>query len=377
MVSEIASLQYAIETLTGLNALPAVIVQCAITSIYTAVGGFKVSFITDTAQISAVFLMIVIVSCAIGGYVHIDTAAIAESGLLKSSKLGWQLVYILVVAIFTNDMFMAGFWLRTFAAKTDRDLWIGCSIASFLLAVIATVVGMAGIIAVWAGLVPIGSVDSSASLFIILQTIPSWVSGFTLVFIVTISVCTLDSLQSALTSTISNDVFRNKIPVIYCRVIVVLVIVPVIVVGLKVADDVLQIYFIADLLSSAVIPIIMLGLWDRLYFLTGWEVISGGLGGLLGVFIFGAVYYDSAKEGGKLLLIWNGIYTDDWGAFGAFVVAPVGGLVVSGAVCVLRLTILKVYSKITGAPFTALDKPEPHEDLEEITVNDEESVKLK
>jgi Na+/proline symporter len=377
MVSEIASLQYAIETLTGLNALPAVIVQCAITSIYTAVGGFKVSFITDTAQISAVFLMIVIVSCAIGGYVHIDTAAIAESGLLKSSKLGWQLVYILVVAIFTNDMFMAGFWLRTFAAKTDRDLWIGCSIASFLLAVIATVVGMAGIIAVWAGLVPIGSVDSSASLFIILQTIPSWVSGFTLVFIVTISVCTLDSLQSALTSTISNDVFRNKIPVIYCRVIVVLVIVPVIVVGLKVADDVLQIYFIADLLSSAVIPIIMLGLWDKLYFLTGWEVISGGLGGLLGVFIFGAVYYDSAKEGGKLLLIWNGIYSDDWGAFGAFVVAPVGGLVVSAAICVLRLTILKVYSKITGAPFTALDKPEPREDLEEITVDDEESVKLK
>lgn len=377
MVSEVASLQYAYNTLTGLDALPPIIVQCVVTSIYTAVGGFKVSFITDTLQISAVFLFIIIVSCAVGSYVHIDTSQIAESGLLKSTKLGWQLIYILVVAIFTNDMFMAGFWLRTFAAKTDKDLWIGCSLAAFILTCIVTIVGVAGMIAVWAGLVPVGDYESSASVFLILQTIPNWVSGFTLVFVICISVCTLDSLQSAMCSTISNDIFRNKIHIMWCRAIVCLIIIPVIVVGVKVADDVLQIYFIADLLSSAVIPIIMLGLWDKLYFLTGYEVIAGGLGGLLTVFIFGCIFYGNAQDGGRLLLIWYGIYGDDWSAFGAFVAAPVGGLLSSAIMLAVRLTVLKIYSLATGAPFTALDKPEPstvEQDVITVSVEDEESI---
>ncbi|KAH3664369.1 hypothetical protein WICMUC_005754 [Wickerhamomyces mucosus] len=371
MVSEIASLQYAIETLTGVNALPCIIVECIVTSIYTSIGGFKVSFITDNIQISVVFLLVVVMSCSIGAYVHIDPSKIGESGLLKGNLVGWQLIYILVIAIFTNDMFMSGFWLRTFASRSDKDLWIGCSIAAFIATVLATLFGVTGLIAVWGGLVEVGSEDSAASLFYILAAMPNWVIGFTLVFIVTISTCTLDSLQSALASSISNDIFRNKINIIWCRIIVVLIIVPVIVVGLKVADDVLQIYFIADLLSAAVVPVVMLGLSSHFYFMTGWEVIGGGLGGLLAVFIFGTIYYHSAEEGGKLLLIWNGIYGGDWGCFAAFVVAPFGGLLIAALISVVRLSILKIYSKVTGSEFTALDKPQP--DLKPI-IRDQDDI---
>ncbi|CCH43156.1 Sodium/glucose cotransporter 1 [Wickerhamomyces ciferrii] len=360
MVSDVASLQYAINTLTGLNALPVVIVECVVTSIYTAIGGFKVSFITDNIQIATVFILIIIISCAMGTYIDIDTSKIPESGLLKGNKLGWQLIYILVIAIFTNDLFMSGFWLRTFASKTDKDLWIGCSIAAFLMTCIAVIVGIPGIIAVWAGLVDVGDDGASgASFFIILTQLPSWVMGFTLVFIAALSTCTIGSLQSALTSTISNDIFRNKIPIMYIRVIVVLIIVPVIVVGLKVADDVLQIYFIADLLSAAVIPVILLGLSSYFYFLTVFEVIAGGLGGLLTVFIFGTIYYGNAKDGGLLLIVNNGIYGNDWSAFGAFVAAPVGSLLAASIMLGLRLLVLKLISKSSGKPFTALDKPKP------------------
>lgn len=358
MVSEISSVQYAIKSLTGLNALPVVIVECVVTSIYTAIGGFKVSFITDNIQIGVVVVLIIVVSCAMGSYIDINTDLIPESGLLKGSKLGWQLIYILVVAIFTNDLFMSGFWLRTFASRSDKDLWIGTSIAAFLMTAIVTVVGVTGLIAVWADLVPVGDESSAASFFIVLAQLPSWVMGFVLVFIVILSTCTLDSLQSAMASSISNDIFRNKIPVIYIRVIVIIIIVPVVVVGIKVADDVLQIYFIADLLSAAVIPIIVLGLSTHFWFLTGWEVVGGGLGGLLTVFIFGTIYYDDANEGGKLLLVWNGIYGGDWSAFGAFVAAPVGSLIAAAIVFVLRIIFLKIRSTSTGAPFTALTKPE-------------------
>jgi len=374
MISEISSLQYAINTLTGLNALPIVIVECIVTSIYTSIGGFKVSFITDNIQISIVFILIIIISCSMGSYINIDSSNISKSHLLDGNKLGYQLIYILIIAIFTNDLFMSGFWLRTFASRTDKDLWIGTSIAAFLMTIIVTIIGITGLIAVWSNLIEVGSENSAASFFIILSKLPSWVMGFVLVFIISLSTCTLDSLQSALTSTISNDIFRNKIKIIYIRGIVILIIIPVIVIGLKLADDVLQIYFIADLLSASVIPIIILGLSSHFWFLTTWEVVGGGIGGLITVFIFGTIFYGNAKDGAKLLIIWNGIYGNDWSAFGAFVAAPFGSLISATIILILRISILKIYSLFTGNEFIALQKPNINElnDQADVSIIDDE-----
>ena len=59
-----------------------------------------------------------------------------------------------------------------------------------------------------------------------------------------------------------------------------------------------------------------------------------------------------------MLLIWNGLYdSSDWGPFGAFVIAPVGGVIITLASAALRIAVLYAYSKVTGKEFTALDKP--------------------
>lgn len=357
MVSEVASLKYAIETIAGIKALPVIIVECVVTTIYTTIGGFHISFITDTLQVSVVFVLLIIVACAMGKYVHIDKSMIGPSGLLKANKLGWQLVYILTFAIFTNDFFMSGFWLRTFASRTNKDLMIGCSIACFILVVFVTVIGVTGFIAVWAGIIPVADeVNSGAAFFLLLAQLPSWVMGFTLVFVVVLSTCTLDSLQSALVSSVSNDVFRNRVPIMFVRACVVLVMVPVVVVGL-IAEDVLSIYLIVDLLSSSVVPVLVLGLSKRSEkYWTGWEVVGGGLGGIFATWIFGTVYYDSPKEGGRLLLISNGLYANDWSTFGAFVVAPFGGMLVGFIIMLIRLASVKLYSNEEGVYHRSINK---------------------
>lgn len=51
--------------------------------------------------------LIIIAVIAIGVQTKIDKSLIGPSGLLEPTLLGWQLIYILPVAILTNDFFLS------------------------------------------------------------------------------------------------------------------------------------------------------------------------------------------------------------------------------------------------------------------------------
>jgi Na+/proline symporter len=316
MVAELSALQQIINSLTGLNGLPVVIVECAITTIYTSLGGFKVSFITDNVQGAMVVLLIIIGTITVGVKTNVDRSLVESSGLLNASLLGWQLIYILPVAILTNDFFISGFWMRTFASKTDKDLWIGVSIATVAVAIILTFVGAAGLLAVWSGAVTDPAKDGSIAFFLLLEQLPAWVVGIVLVMVVCLSTAAFDSFQSAMVSTGSNDIFRNKLNFWYIRAAVILIIFPVVVVALK-SPSVLRIFLISDLISASSIPVLVIGLSDRCWWWRGFEVVVGGLGGILTVFFFGLVYYHGdPRQAGNLILLEGGLYAEDWSAFG-------------------------------------------------------------
>ncbi|CAI8505951.1 unnamed protein product [Pichia kudriavzevii] len=360
MVGELTAINGAIETMTGISAIPCVVVECVVTTIYTSMGGFAVSFTTDTLQACFVLLVLIISCIGYGTQVHIDPALKHETyhQLMGSTRIGWMNFYILNVAILTNDALMSGFWLRTFAARTSKDLYIATGIASVVTTIICCLVGIPGILTVWTGDCTIGDPNGAYSFYILIAKMDKWIIGIVLIFCVVISTCTFDSLQSAVTSTISNDVFRNKFPIIYSRALVIVLMIPALMVAIFCSANVLQIYYIADLLSCSIIPIMFLGLSKHFYFLRGLDVIVGCLGSLLAVFIFGTIYYGSAKQGGLLLLIWNGTYDpNDWGAFGAFVITTFGCVVFGHLCAAVRIGISYLYCKYTGSEFRALDKP--------------------
>jgi Na+/proline symporter len=325
-------------------------------NIFKALGGFKVSFITDNIQGAMVVGLIILATITIGVETRIDTGTISSSGLLDASLLGWQLLYILPVAILTNDFFLSNIWIRTFASKTDRDLWIGVILAVSITLVILALVGVTGLVAVWSGAVTDIEDDGSIAFFLLLEQLPDWVCGVVLVMVVALSTAAFDSFQSAMVSTASNDLFRNKLNIWFIRLAVVLIIIPVVVLALK-APNILQIYLISDLLSASTIPVLVLGLSDRFYWWRGFEVIVGGLGGIITVFIFGTIYFGDAQSGANLILLENGLYGDDWSAFGAFVAAPFGGLLWGFGALALRLAFQYGHARIKGHRFDALDKP--------------------
>ncbi|KAF2757526.1 hypothetical protein EJ05DRAFT_392652 [Pseudovirgaria hyperparasitica] len=359
MVAELSALQQVINALTGLNGLPVVIVECFVTTVYTSLAGFKVSFITDNIQAAMVLGLLIISVAAVGSKTTIDRSLIPESGLLNSSLLGWQLIYILPVAILTNNFFLSGFWLRTFASRSNRDLYIGVSLATGTIAVIFTFVGATGLLAAWSGVWPGAdpTTDGSLSFFLLLAQLPTWLVGIILVLTVALSTSAFDSLQSAIVSSASNDLFRNRLNLWLIRASVVALIFPVVIVALK-SPNILTIYLISDLLSAAVIPVLVIGLWPKAHAWRGCDVVVGGLGGIFSVFLFGLVFYQGdARAAGNLILLKNGLYADDWSAFGAFVAAPVGGLLWGAASFGVRVAVLWVLARVRGTPFTALDRP--------------------
>lgn len=325
----------------------------------SALGGFKISFITDNIQGAMIVALIIIATVTVGVKTDIKPELVQSSGLLDASLIGWQLVYILPVAILTNDFFLSNFWLRTFASKTDKDLWIGVTAAMIVILIILTLVGCTGLIAAWSGAYdPTVDEDGSIAFFLLLEQLPNWVVGVVLVLSIALSTAAFDSLQSAMVSSASNDLFRNRLNIWWVRGGVVLIIIPVVILALK-APSILQVYLISDLLSAATIPVLILGLSEKFYWWRGFEVLVGGLGGILTVFIFGTIYYEDAQQGGELILLEQGLYTGDWGAFGAFVAAPVGGLLWGFGALGLRLAFQFVRAKMAGRRFDALDRPFP------------------
>lgn len=319
--------------------------------------------------------LIIVGAITVGVKTEVDQSLVNSSGLLEPSLLGWQLVYILPVAISTNVFFLSGFWMRTFASKTDKDLIIGTSIATVAIACILTLVGVTGLLAAWTGAWP-GDPPQGGSIafFLLLEQLPAWVVGIVLVMTVSLSTAAFDSLQSAMVSTGSNDIFRNKLNFWWIRLAVVLIIFPVVVVALK-SPSVLRIYLISDLVSASSIPILVIGLNDKCYWWRGFEVVIGGLGGLLTVFIFGTIYHGNAQDGANLLLLQNGLYADDWSAFGipwlysvfgsgrtdlligAFVAAPIGGLLWGFGAFALRIGSQWILAKLKKRRFDAFDRP--------------------
>lgn len=186
-----------------------------------------------------------------------------------------------------------------------------------------TVVGITGLLAAWSGAYVFDHSDPDfvegqgyLSFFLLLGQLPAWVVGIVLVMTVALSTAAFDSFQSAMVSSGSNDLFRNKLPLKYVRVAVFLLIFPVVVVALK-SPDILRIYLISDLVSASLVPVLLIGLFERCYWWRGCEVVVGGLGGIFTIFLFGLVYYDGdAEAAGRLILLEQGLYSNDWSAFG-------------------------------------------------------------
>ena len=110
--------------------------------------------------------------------------------------------------------------------------------------------------------------------------------------------------------TVARDIFRNKLELYYVRGLVLLVNIPTIVLAIRNVNMVV-VYLIAQLISVAAMPPILLGMFRRFDFVQAPDVLLGGIGGYFSVFVFGTIYFGSAREGIRLLILPEGLQAGD------------------------------------------------------------------
>ena len=367
-----------VNTIGGVHPIVAPLIIAITTTIYTAYGGFKASLWTDNVNAVVVVVFVIIAAAAIGTKLDVSIGGHEwprrmDHVLLEGHSLGGQLWYILTVAIVFSQMFNQGFWQRAFASRTNAGLYMSVALATIPLFAIVFLVGTSGAVAQWAGLQcpidqgtqmaipcsrndhnPDGD-DGSFALFRILSAMPNWVQGLVLVLAGVLSSSAYDTFQSAQISVIQNDLFLGRVNIWWCRVVLVLINVPC--VALASYDiDILQVFVVADLIGLAVIPCVFLGLPRRMYAFSGIDIVVGGCGGFLTIWVFGAIFYHDPVKGASLFSLPDGLYVSDYSVLGAFFAAPLGCIGFALASCALRLGILWTYARVSGTPFTALDK---------------------
>lgn len=356
MLVELNTYGSVVQLLGGVNPTVAATIVAVSTTIYTAYGGFKASLWTDNVNAVIIVIEVIIASIAVGVNIDIDPARVQESGLLRAQALGGELWYILGISIMFSQFFNQGFWQRAFASKDNKTLYKSVGLATLPLFTICFLVGMAGPLAWWAtsGLFdgPTDEDDGSYNFFYILATLPNWVQGFVLVLASALTSSAYDTFQSAQISTIYSDVFLGRLNIWFCRAILIGINVPSIILAVK-NIDILQVFFIANMVACCILPGPLLGLSKKLYFLNGFDVFVGALGGFLTVFIFGTIFYGDAYQGISLIILPEGIYVTDYSVLGAFFAAPLGsfGFVFVGSA--LRYAATWIYCRFLGGDWTA------------------------
>jgi Na+/proline symporter len=327
MLVELNTYGSVVSLIGGVDATIAALIVAISTTIYTAYGGFKASLWTDNVNAVIILIEITVAAIAVGVNIDIDPAIVQSSQVLEANSIGGQLWYILPVSLIFSQFFNQGFWQRAFASKDDKALYWSIGIATVPLFAVCFLVGMTGALAWWAGLFNgvTDEDDGSLNFFYILATLPNWVQGFVLVLSSALTSSAYDTFQSAQISTIYNDVFLGRLNIWICRAILVGINVPSVILAVK-NIDILTVFLIADIGAAAILPGALLGLSPKLYFLNGFDVFCGGVGGFLTVFIFGTIFYGNAYQGISLIVLPEGLYTTDYSTLGAFFAAPLGSL---------------------------------------------------
>ena len=312
VTAELTAIGGVLDLLGGVDPWVSITGVAAVTAAYTAWGGLPASLRTDQVQGIGI---VVLLAVALGAVVlHVDEplARARDGGLTTFSRAGWESILVLGIAITAANLFHQGYWQRTWSATDSRVLTRAAYGGALLSLLVLLPVGATGLVA---GGIAIdqGVAPSPVPFFFVLDGLPEVIILLVAVLAIALVASSVDTLQSALAATLTQDLTDRQLSLRTAKFLTVLLTVPAALIALR-GYDVLRLFLIADLVAAATVGPVFLGLRRPA---SSASVIGGSIAGLLAVFVLGLTQ-DGVQGGLDLLTVASSPAFD----LGSFVWAP-------------------------------------------------------
>jgi solute:Na+ symporter, SSS family len=272
LAAELVAVAGIAELLGGVPRTVTVVAVVAATLAYTTSGGLRASLRTDRWQSWLVVVLLVVAAGAVLRGVAEPVAEVRRSGLLGIDRASTTTAATLIIAVTAANLFHHGYWQRVWSATDDRALRRGALLGAAITVPVMLLAGGFGIVAASVGAAEVPAL----SLFALVAELPTAVVAAVLLLGIALVASSVDTLENGLAALVVAE--RPALQLPHARLTTVLVVLPAAVVGV-VADSVLQLFLIADLLCAALVAPALLGLWRRT---TTAGVVAGAAGGLAG-----------------------------------------------------------------------------------------------
>ena len=299
LIAEYTSIGAIFSSVVGVSPIIPILIVGIVTMGYTAIGGLKISLITDRYQaILALTLLSVVVVYAMAAFRPDLSQPLPEN--LGPNQSGYSSIFALPISILSATLYSEAVWQRVWASETRHVLRFGSSVGALLIFIVMFIYGFLGWLALWgSGITP--ETDPNTYFFYVFgENQRSWIAVITIVIAAIMNESAIDSMQNAIAACISTNIKDKSIN--YARLVVVIINIPLIVVGLQ-NYQILQLFLISNLITTCCLMPLLLGLY--LHHFNQYHFLLACLSGFIGVSVLGIAMTGTFAEGMELAWVTN------------------------------------------------------------------------
>ena len=205
LIAEFASIIFLFPSISETSGIAVAVLIGLFTFAYIRKSGFKASYITDRFQgVAIIVLLFILFGIWFSENSYADIVNYSKLGGINSFEtFSLRSALAVVLAVTAAEIFSQGYWQRTFSAKNSETVKKASLIAGFGAFITILLLGFAGAVGAGKGL-------ESPTLSFIEQFELSQVLSILLIVLCTLLVASsIDTLENAISSTISLDILKK------------------------------------------------------------------------------------------------------------------------------------------------------------------------
>ena len=246
LIAEFASISFVFESISSVRGILISLLIAITTLAYLFRHGFKASYFTDRLQSYGIILLLAIVlTIWLSQNSLSELVTYANAGGLGSFEtFSLKSALAVIIAVTAAEVFSMGYWQRTFSAENSKAIKqasIFSGVGAFLTILILGIGGAVGA----------GKGIESPPLSFIEQLD---LNNFTIILLVSLATLlvtsSIDTLENAIASTISLDIFKKKSE--EARLITLLVVCVSLVISIEVTS-IFNVFLVADLFAACLV----------------------------------------------------------------------------------------------------------------------------